>query len=191
MNSSNHPSQECREIEILLTEYAAGDLDPATNDTVRLHLDGCAGCRAELQREFQLRELMGALPVRYLPLDVADLAPAPSQVAGTAGRLRRWLAPSAAIAAMLALVLLAGRFGPGPDRKPQPALRAEAPASSRWSEQDVERAQDQVEYTLALTARLLKRSEQSTVQEVFGNHLPRAITDSLRKTLSNNEGDQG
>lgn len=187
----NPQSHACHEIEILLTEYAAGELDPRRNEIVRMHLAGCDECRAELRRELRLRELMGSLPVRRLPLEVGDLEPADRTAPRAAGLLRRWLAPAASVAAVLALVLLSGRLGSDlvPDSGPAP--RAEAPAARRWSEQELDRAQEQVEYTLALTARLLRRSEQSAVKEVFGDRLPRAINDSLRKTLSINEGDQG
>ena len=187
----------CHEIEILLTEYAAGDLDPQRNQAVRRHLAECADCRAELGRELRLRQLMGSLPVRHLPLGVGDLDPdaRTRPVSGGGSFLRRWLAPAAGLAAVLVLVLLAGRSGP--DTAPSTGLPgAASPAAvaatpGTWSEQELDRAQDELEFTLALTARLLQRSEKTTVHEVFGDRLPRMISESLRKSMTLNEGDQG
>lgn len=185
----------CLDIELQLTGYAAGELDRAETEAVRQHLAECASCRAELKRELRLRELMGSLPLRRRDLEVEDLAPA-ARRRPLRGVARRWLAPVAALAAVLALVLLAGRFadtGPALSPAPRAAVGVESGSGSApaWSEQELQQAQDEVEYTLALTARLLRKGERSAVQNVFGDRLPRAITDSLRKSLSTNEGDQG
>jgi len=181
----------CHEIELLLTEYAAGELGPRRQNEVALHLAACAGCRAELQREMRLREMLGSLPVQQPdPRAVPVTAPAPGRTVVPAGGLRRWLPATAGIAAVLALVLLAGRLPTGPVGANRAAAPRETPAAAA-SAADLDDAQQQLAYSLHLTARLLQKGERTGFRQAFGDKLPRVLSDSLRKTIYTNQGDQG
>ena len=67
------------------------------------------------------------------------------------------------------------------------SLAAAAPSAP----DELAAAQDQLHYSLSLTARIIQRGQRETVQDVFGERLPRVISDSLRKTIHTNQGDQG
>ncbi len=63
---------EHRELREMLGAYALGHLGPAERDRVRAHLDGCAGCRAELA---ELAPLAGRLSA--VDPDALDDTPTP------------------------------------------------------------------------------------------------------------------
>ncbi len=181
----------CHDMELLLTEYAAGELPAPDRDTVAEHLAICANCRSELQRELTLRDLLGSLPLQQASPPVQPGAyPANHRTATPASRLQRWLSASAGIAAVLVLVLLAGRFSPGTPGAVEPATRSAAP-TAEWTAEEIEEAQQEIAYSLQLTARLLKKGERTGFHQVFGEKLPRVLSDSLRKSFHTNQGDQG
>lgn len=178
----------CRESELLLAEYASGDLPPEAAQRIETHLACCPACAEELARELRLRELLGSLPVRR-PERPAPTAPLAGALAGavTGRRALRWTLAASAAAAMLAFAMLIGDIATPP---PGPLSGAGAEPSD-WTPQEIRDAQDDLEYSLALTARLLKKSGKTAVTEVFGDHLPRVINESLQKAIHTNQGDQG
>ncbi len=54
---------DCQKIELLLMEYAAGELDAVICADIELHLENCRPCCQELEREKILAETLGGLPV--------------------------------------------------------------------------------------------------------------------------------
>jgi len=101
-----------RALRELLGASALGHLDPAEQDALRAHLDGCAACRAELA---ELTPLAAAL--RLVDPEHLDAVPTPpadlggriltqvsrERVLHDRRRRRRLLATAAAVAAVLAL----------------------------------------------------------------------------------------
>lgn len=169
----------CHEIEILLTEFAAGELLPAEQAQVTRHLVGCRPCREEAARETQLRSMLGALPsvpcperltaaIRQQTVDVA--VPVPGPLA--------WLSPSVRMglvaAALMIAILAPGLFRPSPDGQVAPATE------SAWSQQDIAAARKDMLYTLGLTAEVLNRSSRNSMADVFGDRIPQAINGSLK-----------
>ncbi len=115
---------ECpRNTDLVL--YAAGELDPATAETVRCHLDACETCRAELsalgrglealallEREPALRPEAAARIERRLERHIAGRADATQSRRPWIVRFRPYLRQALAAAAVLLLavgVWLAGR----------------------------------------------------------------------------------
>jgi anti-sigma-K factor RskA len=90
------------------TEYATRALDAGEAATFEAHLSNCAECREEIARIEQ--------DLRWLPMDVAPVAPHPglrrrivqSVLDGTATPRRRWLLPAAVAAS--ALTAIAGWY---------------------------------------------------------------------------------
>lgn len=164
---------DCRDIELDLADFAAGDLEPAAAEQVAAHLAACAACRAELDREWQLRRTLASLPVAAAP---AGLAAPP------ANRSRRpGLAAAGLVAAVLLAALLAalpGTVGVSPEPAPYSSLQV---ASAR---RDAARS-------LLLAARILERSEKTAVTDVFGIRLPRTVAESIRAVADTPEGGQG
>lgn len=182
----------CMEIQLLLTDYGAGDLPVDQVRRVEAHTRACTECRQELANELRLRTLLGTLPPQVIPSAV----PLPAPLARHRGRSRfmvGWAAAglAAGLAAVLAVAFLAGDFiGVSGPRPQEPALiAAESPAA--WSRVELDTAQDELAYSLALTARLIKRSERAAVQQVFGDKIPHAISESLNKVINPSQGDQG
>ncbi len=181
----------CADVELLLTEYAAGDLPVADVARVSGHLESCAACRDELAAEQRLRATLNALPQLSCPVEVS----VPEQVvtgrtergrrAGR-GEGRHWLWGGAGLAAavVLLIVLLPSTPPPPPDRIVDSTGRT-------WSRTEIETARLEAKWSLALTAKILDRTGRRTVTDIFGRRLPRAVTGSLEKAASIYEGGQG
>ena len=173
----------CREIEIELAAYAAGEIDPADRDQVRSHLDGCAGCRAELAREITLRETLGGLPAASPPANLDNQIRAAIHSARTDSRswwLRHRLAAAVTVAAAsLALAIILPK--PGQDSAPQ----------QTWTDMEIAAAREEVMFTLGLTARILDRTQKNAIIEVFGNQLPNSVNESLKLDKPEPSGGNG
>ncbi|MBC8426617.1 hypothetical protein H8E07_21080, partial [bacterium] len=88
----------------------------------------------------------------------------------------------AAAAAVLALFLVA----------PLGDLSDETePAADAWTEQEIASARGDILATLTLTAEIINRTERKTVDEVFGRHLPGAVSSSIKTLTAYLEGGQG
>jgi predicted anti-sigma-YlaC factor YlaD len=108
----NHLTQD------VLIDYLHGELPPGDDAMVLLHLEGCSACRHEYDIQADLTEAIRAyarateaeLPddVRRSIWSAIDVA----EAASLRGRLRRWIAPlagvAAAAAAAIAIVVLTG-----------------------------------------------------------------------------------
>ncbi len=176
----------CPDIQLELTGFAAGDLDPDAADRVARHVAGCADCRAELARELRLREALAGLPRAGGPAAAWAAGPAaPRRRARAAGRACPWPPARAG-----------GRRAPG-GAAGGPARPAARPPRRRrhrdlvFTADQVATARRDAAWTLVLAARILERSEKSAVSDVFGQRLPRAVAESLRDDPSTPEGGQG
>ena len=180
----------CRDIEIELAAYTGGELGPAEHELVRGHLDGCAECRAELAREMNLRETLGTLPTADVPADLDVRIRAAIQSAGNglpSRRYRHRLAAALTVAAAclaLALILPALRPAAGPEPIAVGPRRT-------WTDQEIAAAREEVMFSLALTARVLDRTQKDAVIEVFANQLPHAVNRSLKFVKPKTSGGNG
>ena len=95
----------------------------------------------------------------------------------------------------LAAVLLAAFLAPqflGSSEDPARRILDQAPDTAPgWTRTELDTAQDEVAYSLALTARILRKGERAAVHQVFGEKLPQVISGSFRKAIHTNQGDQG
>lgn len=190
-NQKRH--DRCSGIELLLTEYSAGELDHNQVVVVESHLENCAECRAELAREIYLRGSLADLPVVPCPdrvteslLDVIDGKVDQPVVASAKPSLSRhwtsfvgWAAAAAAVILILTNPLDTVQTTTDPAAQPQ------------WSEAEIRAARQDLKRSLLLTARYLDHTERSTVKEVFGQTLPESISRSLKTLLITPEGGQG
>jgi anti-sigma factor RsiW len=173
----------CRVIEIELAAYAAGEIDPAERDQVRSHLDGCAGCRAELAREMSLRKTLGGLPASTAPADLDQRIRASIHTARADSR-SGWSRHRLAAAVTIAAASLALAFvlpNPGHDSAPQ----------STWTDMEIAAAREEVMFTLGLTAQVLDRTQKTTIIEVFANQLPNSVNESLKLDKPETSGGNG
>jgi anti-sigma factor RsiW len=133
----------CRDVEPLLLDRAAGDLDPAGAERLDQHLAGCAACRAEaaaLDRTLSL--------VRLPPPDAAEraalsgLADSVRAARTAAVRRRAWpvrFAAGLAVAAAAAAFLVAPAFtrrAPTLTPEEEALARAAATPTPRWAVPD-------------------------------------------------------
>jgi anti-sigma factor RsiW len=155
-----------------LAAYCSGELDPAARDRVRLHLEVCAGCRAELAREREIREVLGSLPRGSFPPELAHRIEAatwgPAPAAPAAGRRTRLTAALILAAAGLAAALLL----PGP--------RTAFGPKQVWTKEEIAEGRREVMFTLALTSQVIDRTRRDAVVEVFADKLPHAIDESFK-----------
>ncbi len=173
----------CREIEIELAAYAAGEIEPAERDQVHSHLDGCAACRAELAREMTLRETLGGLPAASAPANLDNQIRAAIHTARTDSRSwlsRHRLAAAVTVAAAsLALVLIMPNGG------------RDSSVQQTWTDMEIATAREEVIFTLGLTARVLDRTQKNAIIEVFGNQLPNSVNESLKLDKPEPSGGNG
>ncbi len=173
----------CREIELELVAYCSGELDTAEQEMVRRHLDGCASCREELGREMELRGILGSLPVKEFPhaLELRIKATAIQSVETTPAvrNRKRMTAVLALAAAGLAVALLV------------PALRPVSGPDQTWTEQEIAAARREVMFTLALTAKVIDRTQKDAMVDVFADKLPHAIDESFKMVKPKTSGGNG
>jgi hypothetical protein len=184
---------DCTLYDMQLATYAAGELNEPELGAVQDHLERCAACRAELDRERELRSILGSLPLAVCPASVtATLAqridsaagrdPGPTTDPRSAPHRWRWPAVVGLAAAAVLAVLLVPGLWQGPPSE-QPVARNDASASL-YSDAEIDQARRDVITTLALAADILDRSRDKTVVDVFGAQLPRVISGSLRSPAS-------
>ena len=173
----------CREIEIELAAFAAGETDPVERDQVRSHLDECAGCRAELAREMNLRETLARLPAASAPANLDHRIRTAIQTARADSRSRRsrhrLAAAVTVVAASLALALILPK--PGQESSPQ----------QTWTDMEIAAAREEVMFTLGLTAQVLDRTQKEAIIEVFANQLPNSVNESLKLDKPETSGGNG
>lgn len=176
-------AEGCTAVEIQLAEYCAAELDPTEVELVEKHLATCASCRAELARERYLRGQLADLPLvscpsqvsRRILAEISDDRQAHPSLPAAAGRRAGLVGGLAAAAA--AFLLLFGT----PDR----------PAEPEFTQAEITAARQDLKRTLILTARIIDRTERSTVKEVFGHTLPESLNQSLKTLMTTSEGGQG
>jgi predicted anti-sigma-YlaC factor YlaD len=160
----------------LLAGHAAGELEPMEKAIVEDHLAECAACRAELERERHLRELMHGLPGHACPdeLTAAITAAVDAEAAVTRrrppappSRRHAWTGRVAAAAVLAAAVLLVVLL-PRPEA---PTDMATAPATQTptgsWTQDELDRAREDVQWALAFTATVIERAEKQTMIDVM------------------------
>jgi hypothetical protein len=166
-------SRPCPEIQLLLTEFAADELDPAAAEQVAAHVARCADCRQDLADEMVLRRSLATLPVQVGPAVVRPTAPRARRRAGWRPVLGGLVAAALAIAVLL------------PDHAPN---APQGPSLGPYTPAQVAQARMDVRTSLALTARILEKTERHTVVDVFGRQLPQAVSGPLRSAAATPEG---
>lgn len=173
----------CRDIERELAAYCGGELGLSEQALVRDHLEDCTACRAELDREMNLRNTLGSLPTVSAPSDLDSRIRAAVRSGGNnpppRWKRRRLTAAAALVAAVLAVVLLL------------PGLRPAADPDPAWSAEEMAAARQDVVFTLALTAKVIDRTRKDTVVDVFADRLPNAINESIKKVKLSTSGGNG
>lgn len=176
---------DCPDVELLLAEYAARELAEAQADVVGRHLEGCPACAAELAREQTLRQTVAGLPVLPCPHRTTQVITQERENGRPPRKgLLQSLWPAAAglaAAAVLLLILL-------PDGGDNMVIDSDG---QTWQRTELESARAELQWTLALTAGVIERTERNTMAEVFGHKLPRTLNGSLRRVLTNVQGGQG
>ena len=103
---------ECREAGALLSPYVDRELDARDSAALEEHLQGCAGCRAELSALRSARAMVSARATRFsAPPDLADrIADAASPPSPSSRNSRFWQGTGlgAAATALLAIAVGAG-----------------------------------------------------------------------------------
>jgi anti-sigma factor RsiW len=191
---------DCREAQLLLAPLEADELDAAQAEVVIGHLAACGACRAELRRERELRGLLGGLPLEACP-PAATAAAEAAALAADAGLgprpprrpQRRLWAGTVGLglaAALAALVLLPGRFsdersGPLADGDSTATTLAAAAVPAPEAAEMAAARRDLIT-SLTLTARILDRAGRRTMNDVFTERLPDAVSISLNRNHSTN-----
>ena len=195
----------CRDIGLLLTEFLDGDLPPQASQWVTAHLADCRLCAAELDREQRLRGILGQLPPVPCPARVMDRLQA--AIAREPGRVpvgarprpaaRRYFPAGIAVALAATLVVMILAYTPQVV-PPRPTAAGERPAADGrtfsppiWTSEQLQAARSDLQWTLALTAGVIERTQKATVSDIFGRTLPAAITGSLRSAVETAEGGRG
>lgn len=100
---------ECREVRVLLTGLADGELDPVREEQVRGHTEKCIGCARALRDERLLKEAVSRLPMPGVP---PSLKKSIDREIRTRTRPRQRVvrfSTAAAAAAVLVALVLSGR----------------------------------------------------------------------------------
>lgn len=202
----------CEDLAVLLEEYLDGSATPAQARRVEEHLDVCPSCRSEIESEERLRHAFSALERPPLPCELAERILA--KTVGTAPRaaaprLLRSLPvgarrarsgrPLAGLAAAAAVAVLALGVWLGPRLVERASARWSPPAPTRSTLAEgssetagcAEIARLQARAGLTLAARIVLRTETTTLVGVLGRDIPRAVSSSIQKTARSSEGGEG
>ncbi len=178
----------------LLTGYAAGELETLEAAIVAEHLAECAACRAELEREQRLRDLMTDLPDQRCPdhltaaiTAAVDADPLPRR--RTPSRIHTWTGTVAAASLVAAAVLLALVLPRSTPLLDTAALDDPEPIS--WTQDELNRARDEAQWALAFTAQVIDRAEKQTIVDVMRRLQKEAYAGFRERTPSTSPGGRG
>lgn len=109
-------TMDCREVRRLLDAFVSEQLSVETTHAIVAHLDGCPGCRAEVEGLRRMRTTMRrafeAAPGLQMRPEFAATLAAKVQAAGTAPQSRRWFSRHwLTLAATLVIVTGGAGFG--------------------------------------------------------------------------------
>ncbi|HSK78359.1 MAG TPA: zf-HC2 domain-containing protein [Thermoanaerobaculia bacterium] len=127
------PALRCEEALELLEPFLDGDLPPQEEERLRVHLEGCASCAAELDLAGAVQRELRSLPLHDCPPEVLEkVRSAGGAVVPFRPRLSRFRV--AAAAALLAVAIGAGAFFARPVHQgPDPEEVARATAEARYA----------------------------------------------------------
>jgi anti-sigma factor (TIGR02949 family) len=162
----------CDEILDLLEPYVDGDLPPETADQLRVHLETCRSCAAELALAEKIQRELRALPQLDCPPEILE------RVRSQGGevlpfRPRRTSVPLrvAAAAAVLVLALGGGAL----------FLRSQQPRQPSAAE--IAQATEEARYALAYIGKVSRRTGRDLRDDVLAKRLVRPATRSLSLSL--------
>ena len=173
--------QQCHDIQLLLTEFAADALADDEAAGVAGHLAVCDDCRAELAREMSLRETLSTLPIQTAPAMATPRRDALTARFPQPGR--RWtpVLGGLAAAALALAIFIPETPGDVPDRV----------ITTPYTPAQVAQARYDARTSLVMAFDIIAKTQRHTVTDVFGRQLPRAISGSLSGTAASPEGGEG
>ncbi len=113
-NAGTVNKMDCMNCKKYLSLYLDGELTAVESRGLEAHLESCAGCRAELALDRQIKEILNSeMPVPETPANLAAGVTAAIQArpVGLSGFLRRWPAGVAAAAAVMLITTTALGYG--------------------------------------------------------------------------------
>lgn len=173
--------QNCEEIQLDLAEYLSGDLSANQTEQITAHLNGCHTCRLALQFEKDLRAALGDIPLETCPAKVTDNLLEILEAETEANqRTPRWIWPLSglAAAALAFLLILPGPFSPDAGSQ-----------SAEFTPTEIDAASNQAQLALAKVAQALNHNERTTLDKVFGEEIPTAMSATLLHLTRNLKGD--
>jgi anti-sigma factor (TIGR02949 family) len=172
MNRIDDDTLPCDEALDLLEPYVDGDLPPATADRLRVHLETCRSCAAELALAQRIQRELRALPQLDCPPEILE------RVRNQGGevvpfRPRRTGFPLrvAAAAAVLALALGGGAL----------FIRSQQPRQPSAAE--IAQATAEARYALAYISKVSRRTGLDLRDDVLSRRLVRPAARSLSLPL--------
>ena len=98
---------------------------------------------------------------------------------------------AAGLAAVLVVAFLTSDLSSPPGSPVRSVETQAGTPAPNWTPAELEAAQSELAFSLALTARVIQKSERTAVHQVFGKKIPHVISGSIRKAINTNLGDQG
>jgi anti-sigma factor (TIGR02949 family) len=170
---------DCEDVLEVLEAHLDGDLAGREAAAVAVHLEGCAGCAAELELAASVRRELRALPGLDAPPAVLR------QVLRQAGEARFGWRPAMTVrpawAALAAAVFAAAVLGAGLWLRPAPQEPAAVAAADAAA---VVQATEEARYALALVAQVGRRTGLTLRQDVLTEHLVDPSVRSLSRVLA-------
>lgn len=174
-------SRYCHICEHVLQTKDLDQLPAVLRFFVRRHLNRCSSCREFYESEVFMRRIFSTLPRLDLPARVREQIDRAvrSPAHGYPGILlslytRRQGISLSLAAAALALLMLVGPFGG------DPALQ-----DSRYTQEELEKARQQAEWSLAYAGRLVNKTGKNAVDDVFVEKIPGKFREVLENTFKN------
>ncbi len=177
--------KECRSVLDDLELYLEDALTPERRAEVDRHLGQCDFCCRCLDKERELIRLLSALPVQKCPEEVVhSIEKFTLHRNLVQRRLHPWIYslrwPSIAFASALCLFLS------------WMVMRSEKKTDARFqhafTQEDILHARKQAKQGLTLTAQIVANAEKNTFKNILYDRIPRAVLDSIEKTVKTLKG---
>lgn len=179
---------QCHDIEHLIDDYLDGCLNKHDKGKVKKHLKTCEACQTLIQQEKAIVDEIASLPQMTCPDQVVQRIKAQTIEHGNSEKRvtfpLRFRTPWQYVSVGLAATAIVLFF------IIQPLFDIKDMEPTSYSQQDVERAQNQAKWSLAYLGKVMNHTEKKVVENVLLKEIPTTLRKSIKNAMPLLQGGQ-
>ena len=173
----------CHEIRMMFEDYIKDELRHSDRKHFRHHLDQCEDCQNEFEKEQKVIHCLTNLPQFQCPERVnravleETIFQEKRKFYSSIKNLEtifNWRIASISFAVLGIIALLV--FSPFKEENT-------IPVQTNYSMEEIQKARQQVKWSLTYTAQKLQKTENKAIEEVIIQNIPKTIRDAIKSTV--------